>query len=168
MQEKLILLVKDNPDDALLTVRALQKNNFYNKAIVARAGEEAFNCLFHTSRSANRAAEPSAQVILLDLKLPKLDGSKSSENLVAPRVPQSSFALPRTRSKTVSTVLAWPQNSFVQKPVEFDRFSEAVRQLDMYRLLINHIVRLTSFHVALDLANRIKKAARASAGPRTR
>ncbi|ADW67767.1 response regulator [Granulicella tundricola] len=130
---KLILLVEDDPDHELLTIRALKKSNIANEVKVARDGEEAINLLF--------GAEPvKPQVILLDLKLPKVDGLEVLRRI---RESDSTKMLPvvvLTSSDEERDVVRSYQlgvNSYIRKPVSFDDFAEATRQLGMYWLVLN-------------------------------
>jgi two-component system response regulator len=143
MDDKVILLVEDNPDDEELTLRALKKNNITNKVIVARDGVEALDYLFGTGAHAGRDLHLMPQVVLLDLKLPKLDGLEVLRRL---REDQRTKLLPvvilttSNEEKDRLNGYGLGANSFVRKPVEFDQFIEAVRQLGMYWLLLNEPV----------------------------
>ena len=140
MNERVILLVEDNSDDELLTLRALEKNNITNKVVVARDGEEAINYLLGTRSCHAGVADPLPQVILLDLKLPKVDGFEVLRRL---RADERTRLLPvvilTTSNEEQDRFDGYDlgANSFVRKPIEFDRFIEAVRQLGMYWLLLN-------------------------------
>ena len=130
---RLILLVEDDPDHELLTIRALKKSNIANEVRVARDGEEAVNLLF-----GENAISP--QVILLDLKLPKLDGLEVLRRI---RTGESTRLLPvvvLTSSDEERDVVRSYQlgvNSYIRKPVDFNDFAEATRQLGMYWLVLN-------------------------------
>jgi CheY-like chemotaxis protein len=135
-----ILLVEDDADDEALTVRALHKHNIANEIVVARDGVEALDYLFGTGAHAGRDLRQQPQVILLDLKLPRLDGLEVLRRLRAdPRtrllpvviLTSSKEEEDRTKSYTLGA------NSYVRKPVDFNQFSEAVRQLGLYWLLLN-------------------------------
>jgi two-component system response regulator len=140
MEYKLILLVEDNPDDVALTLRALKKNNLGNQIVVAGDGAEALDYLFGTGPHAGRDTSLQPELILLDLKLPKLDGFKVLEKLRAD---------PRTRLLPVVILTSSREqqdlidgyglgaNSYIRKPVDFEQFVEAVRQLGLYWLLLN-------------------------------
>lgn len=140
MNNKTILLVEDNPDDEILTLRALEKNNIRNETAVVRDGAEALDYLFARGVHASRAGRPLPVVILLDLKLPKIDGFEVLKQIRAdeqtrliPVVILTTSNEDRDRLRGYSL----GANSFVRKPVEFDRFIEAVRQLGLYWLLLN-------------------------------
>jgi two-component system response regulator len=140
MEERVILLVEDNPDDELLTLRALQRNNISNKVVVARDGLEAIDYVFGTGPWAGRSVESLPQVILLDLKLPKVDGFEVLRRIRADERTRLIPVVILTTSNEEQdrfTGYGLGANSFVRKPVEFDRFSEAVRQLGLYWLLLN-------------------------------
>jgi len=136
---RLILLVEDDPDHELLTIRALKKSNIANEVRVARDGEEAINLLF-----GENAISP--QVILLDLKLPKLDGLEVLRRI---RTGESTRLLPvvvLTSSDEERDVVHSYQlgvNSYIRKPVDFNDFAEATRQLGMYWLVLNECAPLT-------------------------
>ncbi|HEV2304783.1 MAG TPA: response regulator [Candidatus Acidoferrales bacterium] len=138
MNDAVILLVEDNPDDELLTLRALKKNNITNEVVVAHDGAEALDYVFGTGPRNGRALVP--QVILLDLKLPKIDGL---EVLRRVRAEQKTKLLPvviltssnEERDRLEGYNLG--ANSYVRKPVDFVKFTEAVRQLGLYWLLLN-------------------------------
>jgi len=140
MRDKAILLVEDNPDDEALTIRAFKKNNIKNKVIVARDGVEALDYLFGTGPYAGRDVTALPQVVLLDLKLPKVDGL---EVLRRVRADERTRILPvviLTSSKEEQDVASGYRlgaNSYVRKPVNFDEFLEAARQLGLYWLLLN-------------------------------
>ena len=140
MENKVILLVEDNPDDEALTLRALRKNNIRNEVVVARDGSEAIDYLFGTGVFAGRDLSTMPQVILLDLKLPKVDGF---EVLNRVRASESTKLLPvvilTTSNEDQDRIRGYGlgANSFVRKPVEFDKFIEAVRQLGLYWLIVN-------------------------------
>ena len=140
MEDKLILLVEDNPDDEALTIRALRKNNIGNRLVVAHDGEEALDFLFCTGADASRDPCDMPQVILLDLKLPKIDGL---EVLRRVRADERTKLLPvviLTSSKEEQDLLnsyGNGANSYVRKPVNFDQFVEAVHQLGLYWLVLN-------------------------------
>jgi two-component system response regulator len=140
MSDKFILLVEDNPDDVALTLRALKKNHIVNEVVVARDGEEALEYLTATGRHAGRAVAVLPQVILLDLKLPKLGGL---EVLRAIRANPQTRLLPvvvLTSSSEEPDIIAsydLGANSYIRKPVDFNQFLEAVRQLGLYWLLLN-------------------------------
>jgi len=144
MEDKLILLVEDNPDDEVLTIRALRKNNIGNRLVVAHDGEEALDFLFCTGAYANRDPHEMPQLILLDLKLPKIDGH---EVLRRVRTDERTKLLPvviLTSSKEEQDlVISYGNgaNSYVRKPVNFDQFLEAVRQLGLYWLVLNETPR---------------------------
>lgn len=135
-----ILLVEDNPDDEALTVRAFNKNNVKNEIVVARDGAEALDYLFGTGTYANRDTSLVPQVVILDLKLPKIDGLEVLRRLRA--APQTKL-LPvviLTSSNEERDLLegyGLGANSYVRKPVDFAEFVEAVRQLGLYWLLLN-------------------------------
>jgi two-component system, response regulator len=135
-----ILLVEDNPDDEALTLRALKKNNITNEVIVARDGAEALDYLFGTGKFAGRDVSVMPQVTLLDLKLPKVDGLEVLRRL---RSDERTKLLPvviLTSSNEEQDRLrgyGFGANSYVRKPVDFDQFIEAVRQLGLYWLLLN-------------------------------
>jgi two-component system response regulator len=135
-----ILLVEDNPDDEALTVRAFHKNNVKNEIVVARDGAEALDYLFGTGAYANRDTSLAPQVVILDLKLPKIDGLEVLRRLRA--APQTKL-LPvviLTSSNEERDLLegyGLGANSYVRKPVDFAEFVEAVRQLGLYWLLLN-------------------------------
>jgi two-component system response regulator len=140
MEEKTILLVEDNPDDELLAVRALRKNKIMNKVVVARDGAEALDYLFGTGTYEGRDMGEMPQVILLDLKLPKVDGLEVLKRLrndertkVLPVVVLTSSK--EERDLTDSYRLG--ANSYIRKPVDFAQFTEAVRQLGLYWLVLN-------------------------------
>jgi two-component system response regulator len=140
MDDKVILLVEDNPDDEELTLRALKKNNITNKVIVARDGVEALDYLFGTGAHAERDMHVVPQVVLLDLKLPKIDGFEVLRRLRADKRTKLLPVVILTTSNEEKDRLngyCLGANSFVRKPVEFDKFIEAVRQLGMYWLLLN-------------------------------
>jgi two-component system response regulator len=139
---KMILLVEDNPDDEELTLRALRKNNIGNRLVVARDGVEALDFLYCTGVYADRDPRELPQVILLDLKLPKIDGL---EVLARIRAEPSTRLLPvviLTSSREEQDLIKGYRlgaNSYVRKPVDFNRFIEAVRQLGLYWLVLNEI-----------------------------
>jgi two-component system, response regulator len=140
MRDNVILLVEDNPDDELLTLRALKKNNFTNEVVVARDGVEALDYLFATGEYAGRDASVMPQLILLDLKLPRVDGLEVLRRL---RSDERTRLLPvviLTSSKELEDMLdsyGSGANSYVRKPVNFEQFVWAVEQLNLYWLGLN-------------------------------
>ena len=137
-----ILLVEDNPEDAEITLRAFRKYHLANNIHVVRDGEEALECLFSTGRYAERSLCSNARLILLDLKLPKVDGIE---------VLQRCKSDPRTKNIPVVVLTSSMEerdlidsynlgvNSYVVKPVDFRQFTEAIRQLGLYWMLMNQL-----------------------------
>ncbi len=140
MDDRVILLVEDNPDDVELTLRSLKKNNISNEVVVAHDGAEALEYLFATGAYAGRDASIIPAVILLDLKLPKVDGLEVLRRLRADERTKLTPAVILTSSKEEQDVVnsyKFGANSYVRKPVDFTQFAEAARQLGLYWLVIN-------------------------------
>lgn len=137
---KTILLVEDNPDDVALTLRAFKKNNIMNKFVVAKDGVEALDYLNGTGEYEGRDVNDIPQIVLLDLKLPKVNGM---EVLKAIRAEERTKLLPvviLTSSKEQQDLIdgySLGANSYIRKPVDFEQFTEAVRQLGLYWLVLN-------------------------------
>jgi len=139
--EKMILLVEDNPNDEELTLRALRKANIANQVAIARDGQEALDFLFATGKYAGREPTMPA-VVLLDLKLPKLDGIDVLQRIRAdPRTKLIPVVVLTSSSEDEDMVRSYQSgaNSYVRKPIEFSAFANAVTQLGMYWVLINQI-----------------------------
>jgi two-component system, response regulator len=139
MTEKSILLVEDQPDDELLTIRALKRNNIKNEVVVARDGAEALDFLFGRGDHVGRELP---QVILLDLKLPKVDGLEVLRQVRADARTRRLPVIVLTSSKEERDVVQsynLGANSYVRKPVDFEQFSEAVRQLGLYWFVLNEL-----------------------------
>jgi len=140
MDSKVIFLVEDNPDDEALTLRALKKNNIGNQVVVARDGAEALDFLLGRGQYEGRDLNIMPQLILLDLKLPKVDGLEVLRQL---RANERTSLLPvviLTSSNEEHDLLkgySLGANSYVRKPVDFNQFTEAVRQLGLYWLVLN-------------------------------
>ena len=140
MADKIILLVEDNPDDEKLTLRALQKNKISNEVVVARDGVEALDYLLGSEPHAGNNLKPLPQVVLLDLKLPKLDGLEVLRRL---RAHERTKLLPvviltsSNEEQDRITGYGLGANSYVRKPVDFSQFMEAARQLGLYWLVLN-------------------------------
>jgi two-component system, response regulator len=140
MSKRYILLVEDDPDDELLTLRVLKNQNIINEVVVVRDGAEALDHLFCRGKYADRDPSVLPQVVLLDLKLPKLDGM---EVLGEIRSEERTKILPvviLTSSKEEKDLInsyKLGANSFVRKPINFREFSEAIKQLGLYWLLMN-------------------------------
>ena len=138
--KKIILLVEDNPDDVTLTLRVLKKNNIANEVVEAHDGVEALDYLFGTGAHAGRDLSQQPQVVLLDLKLPKVGGLE-----VLRRIRKD----PRTRLQPVVILTSSKEekdrvegyalgaNSYIRKPVDYNQFTESIRQLGLYWLVLN-------------------------------
>ena len=141
-ENKTILLVEDNPDDVALTLRAFKRSHLMNPIVVVRDGVEALDFLFARGDHASRAAAPLPTLVILDLKLPRLDGLGV---LKALRADARTTLLPTvilTSSKEEQDVIAgysFGANSYVRKPVDFVEFVEAVKVLGLYWLALNQI-----------------------------
>lgn len=140
MKNKIILLVEDNPDDVELTMRALKKSNVLNDVVVAQDGTEALDYLFCTGKYSGRDKNVMPQVVLLDLKMPKVDGLEVLKRM---RADERTRLLPvvvlTTSSEEKDRISSYKlgANSYVRKPVDFNQFTEAVKQLGLYWLLLN-------------------------------
>ncbi|MDI6696918.1 MAG: response regulator [Anaerolineales bacterium] len=137
-----ILLVEDNPDDEELTLMALKDSRLLNPIVVAHDGVEALDYLFGQGVYAMQGAAPLPAVILLDLKLPRLSGLEVLERLRAdPRTALIPVVVLTSSSEEEDILNSYRRgaNSFVRKPVIFDRFADAVRQLGLYWLLLNEL-----------------------------
>ncbi len=142
MEEKIILLVEDNPDDVELTIRAFRKSNIANKIVVAKDGVEALDYLFCTGPYAGRDKKDMPVVVLLDLKLPRVDGMEVLKRIRGHETTKLIPVVILTSSKEEKDLIngyALGANSYVQKPVNFEQFSEAVKQLGLYWLVLNKI-----------------------------
>jgi two-component system, response regulator len=140
MEDKIILLVEDNADDEKLTLRALKKNNISNDVVVARNGVEALDFLFGTGTHSGRDTNLMPQVILLDLKLPKIDGLEVLRQMRANERTKLLPVVILTSSNEEQDRLngyGLGANSYVRKPVDFNQFMEAVRELGLYWLILN-------------------------------
>lgn len=140
MTERTILLVEDNPDDEELTLRALKKNNIVNEVTVVRDGSEVLDYLFCTGAYAGRDVSQQPAVILLDLKLPKIDGLEVLKRLRADERTRLLPVVILTSSKEEQDLVngyRFGANSYIRKPVDFVRFIDAVRQLGLYWLVLN-------------------------------
>lgn len=140
MEKRTILLVEDNPDDVELTLRALKKYHIINEVVIARDGVEALDYLLGTGAYAGRDTSVMPSVILLDLKLPKIDGLEVLHRLRADERTKLLPVVIVTSSKEEQDLVnsyKLGANSYVRKPVDFVQFSEAVRQLGIYWLLLN-------------------------------
>ena len=137
---KVILLVEDNPDDVDLTLRALSKGRVANDIVVARDGVEALDYLFGTGAYAGRDTTQTPTVILLDLKLPKVDGLEVLQRLRAdPRTRRTPVVVLTSSDEEKDIISSYDlgANSYVRKPVDFTEFTKAVRELRLYWLLLN-------------------------------
>ncbi|MGA2581886.1 MAG: response regulator [Tepidisphaeraceae bacterium] len=142
MFEKTILLVEDNADDEELTVRALKKNNVTNELAIARDGVEALDYLFGTGAYSGRDATVVPGLVLLDLKLPKMDGLEVLRRIRADERTRRMPVVVLTSSKEEQDVIRsydLGANSYIRKPVDFNQFTEAVRQLGLYWLMLNEV-----------------------------
>jgi two-component system response regulator len=140
MTDKVILLVEDNPDDELLTLRALRKNGVTGEVVVARDGVEALDYLFGTGAHAGRDTNVMPQLILLDLNLPKIDGLEVLRRLRADERTRLLPVVILTSSREQKDMLegyGLGANSYVRKPVNFEQFVRAVEQLKLYWLILN-------------------------------
>jgi len=142
MESKVILLVEDNPRDEALTLRALKKSNIVNDVVVARDGVEALDYLFGTGAHADRDASDMPQLVLLDLKLPKVDGlqvlRRMREDERTRRLPVVVFTSSSEEEDLINSYNLGA-NSYVRKPVDFEHFLEAAKQLGLYWLVLNLI-----------------------------
>ena len=141
MAEKIILLVEDNADDEKLTLRALKKNMISNEVVVARDGLEALDYLLGGVPDAGGKLKPLPQVVLLDLKLPKLDGHEVLKRIKGDRRTSGIPVVVLTSSSEERDVMRTYEvgaNSYIVKPVDFEQFTEAVRDIGKYWLVINH------------------------------
>ena len=139
-QDKVILLVEDNADDEVLTLLALKKNNILNEVVVARDGAEALDYLFGTGAYAGRDLSEPPQVVLLDLKLPKISGLEVLKRIREDARTRFQPVVILTSSKEEQDLIAsygLGANSYTRKPVDFAQFSEAVRQIGLYWLVLN-------------------------------
>ena len=135
-----ILLVEDNPNDVELALHALQKNNLSNRIHVVRDGAEALDFIFGTGPYAGRSVNEVPKVILLDLKLPKVDGLEVLKRVKADPRTRVIPVVVLTSSREESDIVASYHlgvNSYIVKPIDFQQFTEAVRQLGLYWLLLN-------------------------------
>ena len=140
MTNSVILLVEDNPDDEALTIRALKKNNIKNTVVVAHDGAEALDYLFGTGAHAGRDVSSLPQIVLLDLKLPKVDGLGVLRAIRADARTRRVPVVILTSSKEERDLVEsydLGTNSYIRKPVDFTAFIEAVRQLGLYWLVLN-------------------------------
>ena len=140
MKNGVILLVEDNPDGVELTLRSLRQHNISNEVVVTRDGAEALDYLFSTGAYASRDTGNMPAVVLLDLKLPKIDGLEVLRRI---RADERTELLPvviltsSTEEQDLINGYKLGANSYVQKPVDFAQFSEAIRLLGMYWLVLN-------------------------------
>jgi len=143
MEKKVIFLIEDNPDDEALMLRALKKNNIASEIIVARDGAEAIEYLFGTGKYKDRNIKEQPQLILLDLKLPKIDGLEVLRRI---REDERTKFLPvvvlttSNEERDIHDSYRLGANSFVRKPVDFAEFIEGTRQLGNYWLRVNQTV----------------------------
>jgi two-component system response regulator len=140
MNNKVILLIEDNPDDVQLTLRALKKSKIMNGVVVAQDGVEALDYLFGTGKYAGRDTKALPQVVLLDLKMPRMDGLQVLQRL---RKDERTKLLPvvvlTTSSEDRDRVESYKlgANSYIRKPVDFEQFVNAVQNLGLYWLVLN-------------------------------
>ena len=142
MNDKMILIVEDNPDDEALTLRALKKNNLGNRLAVVRDGAEALDYLLCTGIYSERDPQDLPQAILLDLKLPKIDGLEVLKRIRAEPRTRLLPVIILTSSKEEQDLLQSYKNganSYVRKPVDFNEFLEAARQIGSYWLNLNEV-----------------------------
>lgn len=140
MAVKSVLLVEDNPDDVDLTLRALKKNHISNEVVVVWDGAEALDYLFCKGKYSDRDAADLPAVVLLDLKLPKMDGNEVLRRIRADERTELLPVVILTSSKEERDLIRSYENgcnSYVQKPVDFRQFADAVHQLGLYWLLLN-------------------------------
>ena len=139
-EQKVILLVEDNPDDEKLTIMGFKRNNIANDIIVARDGKEAVDYLFGAGIYEGRDIEDLPQVVVLDLKLPKMNGIEVLKQIRENEVTQYLPVVVLTSSKEDRDMVETYKlgvNAYVQKPVDFNQFGEAVKHLGMFWLLLN-------------------------------
>jgi two-component system response regulator len=140
MKDKVILLAEDNPDDVELTKIAFEKNSIANKVIVAKDGVEALDYIFGTGLYAGRDIKDMPVVVLLDLKLPRIDGlevlKRIRENETSKLIPVV-ILTSSAEQQDVIKGYSLGANSYIRKPVEFDQFVEAMRYLGLYWLVWN-------------------------------
>ena len=140
MTDKVILLVEDNPSDIGLTQRAFQKNGISNKLVIAEDGQEALDSLFGTGAHAGRTMDEMPMVILLDLKLPRIDGFEVLRRL---RADSSTRRIPvviltsSSEEQDIAASYDLGTNSYIRKPVDFHQFADVIKQLGMYWLVTN-------------------------------
>lgn len=140
MKNKVILLVEDNARDEVLTLRALKQSGIANEIVVARDGPEALEYLFATGKYEGRDIDSLPQLVLLDLKLPKMDGLQVLRQLRADdRTKRLPIVIFTSSSEQEDMIKSYDlgANSYVRKPVDFEQFAEAARQVGMYWFLIN-------------------------------
>jgi len=140
MNNKVILLVEDNPDDEALTRRALVKNQIRNELMVAHDGDEAICWIFGTGQYEGRDVNQTPTLILLDLKLPKVEGLEVLRRIRADARTRLLPVVILTSSKEEQDLVrgyGLGANSYIRKPVDFSQFSEAIRQLGLYWLVLN-------------------------------
>lgn len=141
--ERPILLVEDNPDDEALTLRAFSKNRITNPVVVARDGVEALDYLFGTGPFAGRDMAVMPAVILLDLKLPRIDGLEVLRRIRAePRTALVPVVILTTsrEQQDIFEGYSLGANSYIRKPVDFEKFIQAIGQLGLYWLVLNEAV----------------------------
>ena len=137
-----ILLVEDNPEDLELTLRALRKENLANNILVARDGEEALEFLFRNGHHADRSFEALPKLVLLDLKLPKVDGMEVLKRMKSDARTKAIPVVILTSSKEDRDLVkgyGLGANSYIQKPVDFEKFRETIKRVGMYWLVINEL-----------------------------
>ena len=140
MKQKIILFVEDNEDDIELALRALKKNNILNKVVVVRDGVEALDYLFCKGKYSDIEKNEVPSVVLLDLKLPKVDGLEVLKSIRSDETTKLLPVVVLTSSKQEQDLIdsySLGANSYIRKPVDFNKFTEAIKQLGLYWLLIN-------------------------------